>query len=230
MSDKRLLMPPEMAQIVLEYNLNGQVAESVLYSRHETSPDLGITWGSAAYENGDLQPLADQVYGWVTAHLKNNMAIQTEVTGIKVTRNTNVPGGPLVQIADGTNAYPVVGINSAALPNNVTIAVEHTTAFLGRSYRGRTYQPGLNIAYVDTGAGANVLNATGEAQILDTWNEFRTTLATGYGLEGQVRDHFVIASFVSGGAPRAVAIHNDVVNSVFSDLNLDSMKDRLPGK
>lgn len=223
-------MPPELAQVVVEYDLNGQAGESVLYAEHLVSSDMGITFHSAAYTNDDLQPLLDQFHDWANANLKNNLTAEASVTGLKVTRNEAAPGGPLVQIADAVGTYPVVGTNNSALPNNVTIAVEHLTAFIGRSYRGRTYQPGMPEAYVTLGAGANVVNSTGIAQILDTWAQLQVKLETAFGLSETTKNSFVVASFVHAGAPRAVAIYNRVVSSVFSDLNLDSMKDRLPGK
>lgn len=103
---------------------------------------------------------------------------------------------------------------SGPLPNNVSFALTRRTGLAGRKMRGRLYWPGLTQGM--KGGDNVVTNAW--AQLAVNWaNTTITTMAA------------LAPSFVEIILHKADGTHNDVVSYGFSDLNMDSMRRRLPG-
>lgn len=105
------------------------------------------------------------------------------------------------------------------VPNNVAFCVTHRTALRGKSFRGRTYIPGLSNAAVNTNT---VLAVSGDA-IVDGFNAMRTALFT----DGI---NFCILSRRFGKAWRAAGQATPVEVSLVRDYFVDSQRGRGRGR
>lgn len=108
------------------------------------------------------------------------------------------------------------GRPGGAAPNNVALAVAFRTGFTGRSRRGRAYLGGLDAddltnSTIVTGRRDNIVTGFEDVRIAMIGSSFT----------------HVVASFISGGAPRANALLTPVT-AYDSDLRVDSQRRRLP--
>lgn len=103
------------------------------------------------------------------------------------------------------------------LPSEVTIAISHRTGLTGRSMRGRTYHVGIGESnttgdYISDGYRINLINAY--AALISMAMVFDFT--------------WVVASFVTNGAPRVGAVLTPITQVVIVDTIVDSMRKRKP--
>lgn len=103
------------------------------------------------------------------------------------------------------------------LPNNVAFCIKLTSAFTGRSARGRTYFGGFTSAYI---SGA-YLNSTGAGYLKSVVEVLQAAALS----EGAT---LIILSRVTNKAPRAEAVPFVVTNIGWTDLVTDSQRGRLP--
>jgi len=112
---------------------------------------------------------------------------------------------------------PIQGfVTGPAVPNNVALVVSHKTAKTGRSFMGRTYLAGADIASLTD----NSIGAARAANIVAQFNTLITALGT-------INAELVVASFVSGGVPRAMGVATPV-DSTAMNLRVDTQRRRLP--
>lgn len=114
---------------------------------------------------------------------------------------------------------PAVGdVATDSVPNNVALVVTWLTGLRGRSFRGRTYIPGIAEATF-TGSDVGSSNAAAYAGVYD---DLLADLAiAGFDL--------VVASLFSGGAPRAAAVITPIIELAVNRI-ADSQRRRLPGR
>lgn len=106
---------------------------------------------------------------------------------------------------------------SPALPAQNTIAISLRTGLSGRSRRGRTYHVGLTEEQV-VGSRVVLATATGLAAA------YTALIAAVDGDDWQ----WVVASYVSNGAPRATALLTPITACILTDTIVDSMDTRKP--
>jgi len=197
---------PDTAQFEIVYSWDGQIVENVLHYRILAGPITETAlqdWTEtlAAFVKDTLLPLAAD-----TLTLLRVVAKAIDVLdGIFYVATTGLPA--------------VGGGGSAALPNSVTAAYSWRTGLAGRSFRGRSFIPGLQEGQVT----ANALTPAAVTAYTNAWEQLRTV----GGSEGW---EMVVVSTVSGGAPRVTGIATPVTSSFFADNTVDSQRRRLPGR
>jgi hypothetical protein len=170
---------------------------------------------NAAIDAAVTNAILDVVENWATTLLMPNTSEDLELTTITGRDLTTITGG-LVERPLGT---PVVGGQpSPALPNNVALCVTLLTALAGRSYRGRSYMPGLAEGFVTL---SEISSATA-AVYADNY----VTLVDDLSTEGY---ELVVTSFQAGGVPRVTAVSTPVV-AIGVNTTVDSQRRRLPGR
>lgn len=196
---------PDTAEVVMVFSGDGGLMTNTHYARF-----LG------AYDLDDLQDLANVYDEFATDDLIPQLAndvlyVRTEVRGLSQINDQTA------QQAAGTG----LGLQSSSMyPSNVSWALKRLSGFTGRSARGRIYFPG--IPRNNTAATGDVLDLTYAGNIRAA---FRT-----------IADHMqpfawteVIVSRYENGAPRLFGITFPVQDWDYTDLIIDSRRDRLPG-
>lgn len=132
----------------------------------------------------------------------------------------------LFEVRDMTSAEGIVVsdvetitgvLAGASLPAQNTIAISTRTGLAGRSRRGRVFHVGLDEASV---VGSRVVLAAA-TNLVDVYNGLIDALDG----SGWV---WVVASFVSNGAPRATALLTPITSVILTDTVVDSMDTRKP--
>jgi|SRR5215216_734485 len=117
-------------------------------------------------------------------------------------------------VNQGTGGNP-----SEPAPNNVAGCISFRTGFVGRSFRGRNYVPGIP---------NDMLNKnTLDSDFTDAIVSGYTDLITAANAAGWV---WVVCSFQANGAPRAAGLPTAVSSAMFVDQTVDSQRRRLPGR
>lgn len=197
---------PNTARVELVYTLAGIYAENVLHFKFATSPSPN-----------QMTQLAVDLKAWWIANLKPLMSTATILDKILVA-NLDSVNAQAIEYAV-SEAGSITDATGQLLPQNVTVAVKHVTGFRGRSYRGRTYHPGL------------CENQTNASTLVST---FRTSLIAAYtALIGYTWTdtgwNWVVASKYSNNAPRTVGVTTPIT-AVTVDVVTDSQRRRLPGR
>lgn len=119
-----------------------------------------------------------------------------------------------------TTNLPTAGASaSSQLPNNCALVMTKRTANRGRSFRGRSYIPGLTEAVVNGNSVLGTFTAPALAFFVAALN---------YAVTGNVFNMGVVSRF-SNGVPRAPGIITPITNFTF-DTVVDSQRRRLPGR
>lgn len=160
-----------------------------------------------------LQAAVDAFFPALDTEWKPFMGDQWTVDGIVAT-DWSIPNGNQVARVTG---LPITGTNiSEEVPASVAIVASHRTDKTGRSFRGRTYLPGLTEGNV---GGNNV-----DGLLITGVNDYFDAVTTQLGLVGA---DLVVYSLYSGGVPRvapeATLITHRVVNG-----RVDTQRLRLP--
>jgi len=112
-------------------------------------------------------------------------------------------------------------VTGEAAPNNCSMAVSFRTAVSGRSNRGRNYVPVLTNSQVSE----NLIDSSWAQDVVNAYSEL---LFGGGALPaGWV---WVVVSRFTGGLPRTVGTFNEIFSVLVTDLIVDSMRTRLPGR
>lgn len=161
-----------------------------------------------------LNAVADVFTNWAEETLRSEMNSGTSIVSVEVTDAQEENGEGIIS----TTGLPLAGTKAGGpLPNNVSLASKLVTGFTGRSRRGRKFFAGLSAA--DVTADAQEVNENYRQGIQNAYNQLLDDI-TDAGFT------WVIASLVTGGAPRVTALITPVV-SVITDKFLDSMRKRL---
>lgn len=194
-----------MAQFNIRYSLHGERCENTLYFFRTTG------WAPST-----LLAHCSYLANWFTtgprAQLVDDLVLR-EVYGVDLTSQNasaatqaiaNDPGGPHVQ---------------EGMPNNVALCISFRTPNRGRSYRGRNYISGFHEGQV-TG---NVISSTVAEAIRAAYQ-----ILIDDGEAGSPQ--WCVVSRYSNKLPRAVGIYTLISAVVVTDVYVDSMRRRLPGR
>lgn len=192
---------PDGVRLRVELDIFGKRVVNIHYA---TTPDI--------IDAVKLLALATRVRNWYQTYILATQSTEIAIAGVTAT-NMDVPNG---EEARASFTPPVAGaLPGLAVSANVAFVVSHLTAKTGRSFRGRTYVPGLR----QTDTAQNVVNSariaallTGYAALITELNAENATL--------------VVASFQSGGLPRAEAVTTPI-NGVVAGDRLDTQRRRL---
>lgn len=189
-------------RVALEFNWNGKPVVNI-YHITTTDPITQIK----------LEDIAEIFLAWWETSMAGNVV--ANITNTSCTAlNLDVPNGEKVQ---KINLVPVPGtLTGDSTPNNVAYAVSLKTALTGRSFQGRSFIGGLSELEV---AGNNLLVAR-MAAILSAFVDLDAVLTL-------ANSDLVVASFFSGGNPRAEGIPT-IVTSFATNTRVDTQRRRLP--
>lgn len=194
---------PNGIKVSVEFELAGQQVVITLWFK-----------GSAPATALELNDLNVAVLDWAQDNLLPILSTGILLTGATATAQDS-DSAPTNYHALSPAQNGAVAADS--VPNNVALVTSFLTALRGRSYRGRTYLPGIpaNALSDASTAGAAVVTAIAEAFAA------LSDVETITGLEHVVASHF------TGGAPRTTAVGTPVTGYRTGSI-LDSQRRRLP--
>jgi|SRR5215204_1884785 len=194
----------QIVRVAVEYLLDGQILANVFHVDANEAVDTVVT-----------DAILDVFEDWLTMQLVPNLSEDIEATGLTGRDLTTITGG----LVERPFAAPLVGENLAgALPNNVALCITFFTDLAGRSFRGRSYMPGLSEAHVIL-SEISTIQATAFANVY-------IELVDALSLAGF---ELVVTSFQSGLAPRVAAVSTPIT-AVGVNTTVDSQRRRLPGR
>jgi hypothetical protein len=194
-------------------NFDGQRIENTLYFYNAGGPAVA-----------DMNVLGADLEGWWTTNCAPLLPIDVTLREIVLTDLTTQTG---LQVTWGISS-PVAGtLGQPALPNNVSLAVSFRTDLRGRSFRGRNYIPALT--------EGQVVNSAVNQSVADDWADAYRAILT---VVTNAPSPYVwaIATRFSGvdsdgkPIPRVAGGVQPVTAVVVTDLTVDSMRRRLPGR
>ncbi len=160
----------------------------------------------------DVQDVLDSVKTWLTNEWAG-VASDRWQTDYLVGRDMNTQEGYIVTDVETINGT----VSGGSLPAATTIAMSLRTGLSGRSRRGRIFHVGLPVTFVTDSA----VTVGGASSLIDAYNALLPILI---GNDQQL----VVASFVSGGAPRSTALTTPVLDVILTDRIVDSQDGRKP--
>ena len=196
----------DVASIEIFMRLAGQSIETNYAAYHPTEPPT----------IGDLEDLAEAVLNWVDSVLFPQLSIDLSCVGVKVTDLSTVSSPTFT----ATPVSAMVGdVAQPSEANSLAFVVKHLTAGRGRSYRGRSYVPGIPKTSM---TDPNTVSAVLAANLLDAYNQLDTDLvAEGWGP--------VVISRFTGGAPRVTGVATPILNHNYTSLTIKNQRRRSPG-
>lgn len=191
------------------------IAEVIWVSAGVTLQNTFYGHRAGGYDSANIALLAERVDEFIASEwlplLSNTIAyVGTTVTGLQFENDVQY-----TETAGAGNG----GLSLTAAPLNVTFAIKRTSGLTGRSARGRIYWPQINI--LDTQTDRNYLQSTIAADMVLAVSAIRgATIAAEWTP--------VIVSRFSGGEKRETGVVFSWEQTGFTDLRLDSRRDRLP--
>jgi len=197
---------PNTAELTIVGSKAGQLIVNTFYAQYSSPYDLAALTALASvgdtWWNAYMAPLVSSTYTYLRSHVQGlNAAIDFEAEDSTHTGDTGSAGD------EGT-------------PNNVALSVKRSSAYTGRSARGRIYWPDIPTPSLD-GTGF-VLAAYAEG-VVDALMALRDAINDAGRTE-------VIVSRYSAGVKRTTAVVFETVQYVVVDYALDSQRGRLPGR
>jgi len=194
-----------LALVEIRFTWNGQLVENRLHFRHATSPEPGFA---------ELDALCNTVLARVVADWLPLMS--TTVSLREVYAETYNGAGSLgfSLLGSGTGSASGNG-----MPGNASFCLSLRSGNVGRSRRGRMYTIGMVEAHQDSGVVTSTYR--------NAWLAALSAL-----IAAALGDDWIlcIASFISGGAPRASGFLTDVTTVIAIDDFVDSQRRRLQGR
>lgn len=198
---------PKVARFELKYQIPENVIETVFHARC-----TALAWDSAT-----MDAVEAAFVTWFTTYGSNFMSDQLGLFEIIATDLTSLSGIRKV--------YPITpallgNLSAGDLPANSTFAIKANIGTRGRGQNGRVFWPGLTTAQVTH----EEMQKVAADDIVNALNQLRTNIAAVTGCDGLCIPHFMV------GGVRPPSVSNSLVISyAYSDLLLDSQRDRLPG-
>lgn len=192
------------ARLEMVFEEQGQIIENVFHF------ESGTAWDVA-----HMTALALAVKNEHTANIRALQTAGCSLTKIRV-RGLNTDADPAIEYTTG---LPVAGLGGATpAPMNVTLAVKLSTGLGGRSFRGRFYFCGLDLAVISgsTVAGGFITD------LITAYGRFLTTEVAAAGQWG-------VVSYVHDHAPRTTGAFTPIIG-LSADTTTDSQRRRLPGR
>lgn len=196
---------PDCAEAVIQGELFGEACYNTLNFK-----------SAAPYTQADVDALAVAVTtAWLAGAFQACLSPGYTFVGTQVRGLTSV--NDLESFSSGANTAG--SATGSALPNNAAWTIKFTTGLTGRSARGRNYISGWTTQFVTT----NTLDLAAANDFIATYLDIQTEA----GIEGWT---WGVLSRQTAGAPRTTAVLFPINNVSFSDLTMDSMRRRLPGR
>lgn len=193
------------AKVEVFFRQDSQQIENVFHVR-----------GESAWSEVSLAELVNEFANWVSNTYADCWHTSCHAIAIKATDLSSVSGPVIESALDPEVAGVETG--SAALPSNVSLVIKWTTTQRGRSFRGRTYVPGLAAAFVSANTITPTYHATVVGAASQLWSAIR---AKNWDL--------VVVSYCNEKEWRTSAAVTQITGwSV--DTTLDSQRRRLPGR
>lgn len=198
---------PDCVAVKIEGSLDGQQTINDLYFRSTIGPR------SAA----DVVALAASIATWVEVWLAPLLNVAWLGRKVSARGLSNAEGF--------TSEVSLLGIDGAvageAMPNNVSMAVSFRTGMAGRSSHGRNFVPALSDVNVD----GNNIDPTWATDVVTAYSElvFPGTILPG----GWI---WAVVSRFTNNEPRAEGTFKEIFTVSVTDLIVDSMRSRLPGR
>lgn len=195
---------PGVLQIEAIYNQAGEVVENVFHTHSDT-----------AWTHSLLVSMVGAWVGWESATGKLHRANTTGLIKMRLVDLTTANGVEYItSIAPAQYGTNGAGCNA----NNVTWCVKGNTGLRGRSARGRFYYCGLpGAACID-----NIIQSAFATAVLADYDNLLSTL------NAVNNSSLGVLSRVSGKAPRGTGILYPYTDFVYTDLDADSQRRRLP--
>lgn len=198
---------PDCVQIKFEGRIDNQQTINDLYFRSTIGPR------SAA----DVQLLNGQLASWYAGFIAPQLNVGW--TGVRaIARGLTNEIGFTAEASMATAAGAVTG---EAMPNNVSMAVKFSTGLAGRSNHGRNYVPALSDSIVD----GNNIDPDWATAVVDAYAQL---IFPGSVLPGGWI--WVVVSRRTNGDWRTTGVFQEVLAVSVTDLIVDSMRSRLPGR
>jgi len=196
---------PGVIQVEMIQNWAGQVIENVHHFIVEPAVTIPLM--------NDLA--SGMVTSWNTG-MKPSMPLNLSLTSVRCTDLTTQTG-PVINYGVGLPSVGVYG--QPSLPNNCAAVITKRTDSRGRSYRGRSFLPGLTEAQVTD----NTISSTLITTFLTYFQNIRQPTYSG------TQFAMVVVSRYSDNLPRAVGVAT-LVTGFTADQVVDSQRKRLPGR
>jgi len=200
------------AMVEMRYTLAGEPTENTLYFQAATP-----------YDVSSLTALGLAIRDWWVTDIFALQSIACALREVFVTDLTT-DSSPAVSVTAGLPSNGSVG--GEVMPNNVAPCISFKTANRGRSFRGRNYLMGFGVDQI----GQNEV-AAGVADDYTTAYNNLIAVAGALDLVWVVVSRFSGFTIVDGKkvpTPRVAGIATPIVNAVFTDLTVDSQRNRLP--
>lgn len=196
---------PNTARVSIEFNWGGVTVVITLFFNKASS------WTAT-----QLEDLAGEINLWAASELLPILSSDIELIQTNATDQASDSGASIDVPASGT---PAGGVAQPTTAQNVAAVVTHRTASRGRSFRGRTYVPGLPITAMST---VGTFSAT-------TMTNLLAAFAALSDVETATGSTHVVASRFTGNAPRVTGVTTPIT-SYTMDSNSDSQRRRLRGR
>ncbi len=169
--------------------------------------------GSVDWTSGDLEALAENVWDELATTFPDENSDVCFVNRVEA-RAMHTQFGPNVLWEPST---PLEGlVVSAPMPNQVCVVTTLITGLVGRSYRGRVYNPGITEADVTANTVSTDYRTARDVQ----WTALR-------GVSSPNDAELSVCSRYQGGEPREYGILT-AVNNVNTNSRVDTQRRRLP--
>lgn len=191
------------AQAVIAYiSANGEEAKNVLHFQRSTGPITEV----------QMDGLRDLLFAWLDTYWAGAASAQWQ-TDLITLRDMTVQDGMIKQYVVTVNGLD----GGPAMNAATTVAMSFRTGLAGPSRRGRAYHVGLR----KDGVVGSTLTSAESTALINAWSGLPVEL-DGSGWT------WVVASYRSGGAPRATALLTPITNVILTDPIVDSMDSRKP--
>ncbi len=195
---------PNIVRVVVNWLLDEQILANVFHvDANATVTDVLI------------DAIMDVFQDWLGDFIVTALSEDISATGLEG-KDLTAETGLLIE-RQFTTPFPGE-VATPALPNNVALCITLFTDLAGRSYRGRSYMPGLGESQVVL-SSIDVSQAAGYAT---KYVELVDALSTA-GFE------LVVTSYQHNNVPRATAVSTPIT-AVGVNTVLDSQRRRLPGR
>lgn len=170
---------------------------------------------AVAYDQQAIDDLAEAIDDWMSTDMLPELTDQlsylsTEVRGLEQEVDF---------VASNSTGAGIGTGSSTTLPNNVAFAMKRLSGFSGRNARGRVYIPGLSAAFLQ-GDENYLLQTKADALKFALNNQLAYLTLAGW--------FPVIVSRYNEGEKRLFGVTFAVDEWDYTDLRLDTRRDRLP--
>jgi len=193
------------AEVAIAIGINGQRITLTFHAFYPTD-----------YTQANINALATKADQWAGAELLallSNQANYVEAVVRGLYTQTDF------MAIDNTNAGAGTK-NSAPMPNLCALAIKRSSAYTGRSNRGRVYVP---LVASDISTAEDFVGQTIADDWVDALNEFTATILTANWIE-------CITSRYYAGVKRTTAVPITITGYSWVDLEVDSQRRRMPTK